>query len=76
MAILTVYVTGTKKEANIRLAKGEILYCLQFGVAGESEHTLNSMPNDTVIKFYTKRVNGNPYATTYGTWKLAKKKIV
>lgn len=76
MSIATLYVQGTKKAVNERLARGETVWGEQFSMYGGEYKKLNDMADGTVIKFFTKLAHGSPYAQSYGNWKPAKKKVI
>lgn len=75
MSIPTLYIKGSKKAANERLAAGEEVLGLEINLYGAACQRLKAMPDGTVIKFYTKIVQGNPYATSYGNWRPSVNKI-
>ncbi len=74
--IPTIYIQGTKKAANERLAKGESVIGTEYSMFDVARRDLRSMPDGTVIKFFTKMVQGSPYAASYGNWRPSKGKIV
>ena len=76
MSIPTIYIKGSKKQANERLAKGEQVYGVQYEMFNCSDRLLNTMPDGTVIKFWEKMSGGSPIAKSYGNWRPAKNKIV
>lgn len=76
---MTLYVQAkSKKEINERLATGKPVLGDSYGMFGnEGCYALDSkLPNGTVIKVYEKFVGGSPYAKTYGTWNVAKNKVM
>jgi hypothetical protein len=75
MSIETVYIQGTKKEANLKLVTSKPVSGLKFGLSGPRVVYLDDMPGGTVIKFYEKMIQGNPYAVAYGQWDKAKRII-
>ncbi len=83
MSIPTVYIKGTKKQANEtlallmqRMSAAGQLECVEYSIYGQDQKLLASYPDGTVIKFWTKKSGGNPIVTSYGNWKPAKNKIV
>jgi len=76
MSIPTVYIKGSKKQANEKLAAGQEVSCQSFSMFGDNYSRLSACPDGTVIKFYDKLVGGSPYAKSYGNWRPAKRKIV
>lgn len=76
MSIPTIYIKGTKKQANEAIARGDRLYGDEFTMSIVHRRELKCMPDGTVIKFYDRFVDGNPVAKAYGNWRPAKNKIV
>ena len=74
----TVYIHGTKKQANERLAAGQTVSCDNYSLfSGEPDRGhIQAYPVGTVVKFYTKVIDGNPYAKGYGNWHPLLNKIV
>jgi len=75
MSIPTVYIKGTKKQANEQLAKGERVTGVKYDMSSETPVILDRQPDGTVIKFWEKMSGGNPIAKSYGNWRPAKNKI-
>jgi hypothetical protein len=76
MSIPTVYIKGTKRQTNERLAKGERVTGVKYDMFSETPVILDHQPDGTVIKFWEKMSSGNPIAKSYGNWRPAKNKIV
>ena len=77
MSIPTVYIRGTKKQANEKLAASQRVPCDNYSLYGGPDHGhLAPFPDGTVVKFYTKVIAGNPYAVSGGNWRPARNKIV
>lgn len=77
MSIPTIYIRGTKKEINEKLALGVAVYGVSYTPYDESTLSVKECPEGTVIKFWLKRdYAGTPIAKSYGNWKPAKNKIV
>ena len=76
MSIPTIYIYGTKRRANERLAMGEDIVCENYSLFGGPDHaTIRPYPDGTVVKFFTKTVGGSPYVVSYGNWRPARNKI-
>lgn len=76
MSIPTVYIRGTKKDTNAKLAAGEAVQGVQYTPYTENYVYLNTIPDGTVIKFWLKSYDGTPIAKSYGNWKPSKNRIV
>ena len=72
----TVYIKGTKKQANERLAAGQQVWGVEFNMYEDQSRLLTTMPDGTVIKFWEKMSGGSPVAKSSGTWLPGKGKIV
>ena len=75
MSIPTVYIKGTKKQANEQLASGGIVRAVKYDLEGSTCVSLYEMPDGTVVKFWEKVSGGSPIAKSYGNWRPAKNKI-
>jgi len=76
MSIPTIYIKGTKKQANERLVKSARVTAIKYDMFDASTVYLDTMPDGTVIKFWEKMSGGNPIAKSYGNWRPSKNKIV
>ncbi len=75
MSIPTVYIKGTKKQANERLAAGQQIWGVEYNMYEGQSRLLTTMPDGTVIKFWEKMSGGSPIAKSYGNWRPAKNKV-
>lgn len=67
----------SKKRLNDRLASGDLVIGTHYSVHGISEHKLDdSLEDGTVIAIFDKTVGGNPYTTTWGTWRARTRRVV
>lgn len=74
----------SKKAVNEKLAAGQAVYGRDYSIFSVSINLKvefrtvmldESLPDGTVIAFYTKTISGQPYATKYGQWDSAKKQV-
>lgn len=64
---MQVYIQGTKKAANDKLAAGQPVYATEYVfMGGDTSHNAADLPTGCVVKFFEKYVGGNPYAKAYG----------
>jgi hypothetical protein len=76
MSIPTIYVKGTKKQANERLASGLHVEGHIYEICGRIAIRLANASDGAVIKFWEKMSGDSPIAKSYGNWRPAKNKIV
>jgi len=75
---MTVYVqVKSKKELNKRLADGQTVVGTQHFMGSEVAWPLSEiMPDGTVIKCFTKVVDGSPWAKSYGRWDAKNRRVL
>jgi hypothetical protein len=65
----TVYICAKSKKAINEQLKGHYpVMAERFDINGREVVALKDMPKGTCVKVYEKKINGNPYAKSYGTW--------
>jgi hypothetical protein len=69
----TVYIEGTSKvDINRRLAAGEEIIATEYHPYDISTFRVNELRDGTIVKVFSKMVDGNPYAKAYGVIKNGK----
>ncbi len=71
----TLYIKGTKKEANEVLALGGQVHGYAYTPFDCVAHNLRMCADGTVIKFWLKKMGGSPIAKSYGVWAAKKGRI-
>ena len=74
MSIPQVYIKGSKKQANEKLANGDTVSGIEFNFFnGDKWWKFADLPDGAVFKFYTKLDGaGTPIARAYGNKKGGK----
>lgn len=74
--IETYYVFAkSKKELNERLENKKTVYVDSYKLGEYKAVDITQLNNGDVLKLYTKKVHGSPYATAYGNWDAKKGRV-
>jgi len=76
MTIETYYVNATSKKAlNDRLASNLTVLAVNHSMFNSCTKDILNLQDGDVIKIWEKRVNGSPYAKSYGNWDSKKQRV-
>jgi|TARA_R110002020_G_scaffold374239_1_gene585607 hypothetical protein len=66
----------SKAQLNRDLANGAEPMGYNYSMfGGGGWYNLHDCPAGTVIALYTRKIDGNPYATSWGTWNPTKNQV-
>jgi hypothetical protein len=74
---MKIYIEAkSKAQVNRDLKAGKTFNGFNYSMfGGGGWYALNNCEPGTVVALYTQKVNGNPVATSWGTWNPAKNQI-
>jgi hypothetical protein len=68
---MKVYIKGSKKVANEKIAAGEQVSGIEYSMFNEryaTPHTINECEEGTIVAFFTNTSDGIPISRSFGTW--------
>lgn len=72
----SIYVkAASKAELNRRLSRGERIIGTVYTIDSVDVVPLNTMPDGSAVKVWSKSYGSTPIAKAYGAWNASKRKV-